>query len=219
MLSTEVNVKAAHFGAAVLKRKPPGGGGRAKQKRNLAFSEGKSGWNWLKFLQKTPDPLAHHFHFDSLPRPSGTKSKHAKALCLGWEVAMFCEAAKREWQGGTLTGPWVRGLQTAVSRYRELRQSRLPSLTPAEADQIPKAVQSGLPSLTTVGMICRWVLFTCHSVNLLLSFSASQNVATSTSSTSKFHINTFQYNVGGAVMLNAITYSQDCLVISLQLEQ
>ena len=33
----------------------------------------------------------------------------------------------------------------------------------------------------------------------------------STRSTSKFHLNTFQYSVGGAVMLDAITYGQDCI--------
>ncbi len=34
---------------------------------------------------------------------------------------------------------------------------------------------------------------------------------TSTSSKSKFHLNTFQYSVGGAVMPNAIIYGQDCI--------
>ena len=34
---------------------------------------------------------------------------------------------------------------------------------------------------------------------------------TSTRSTSKFHINTFQVSVEGAVMLDAITYGQDCM--------
>ncbi len=33
---------------------------------------------------------------------------------------------------------------------------------------------------------------------------------TSTCSTSKFHFNTFQYSIEGAVMLDAITYGQDC---------
>ncbi len=32
---------------------------------------------------------------------------------------------------------------------------------------------------------------------------------TSTRSTSKFHLHTFQYNVGGAVMFDAITYGKD----------
>ncbi len=35
---------------------------------------------------------------------------------------------------------------------------------------------------------------------------------TSTRSTSKFHFNTFQYSVGGAVMPDAITHGQDCIV-------
>ncbi len=35
-----VNVKAAHFGARMLKRRPPEGGGHAKQNRNMAFSGG-----------------------------------------------------------------------------------------------------------------------------------------------------------------------------------
>ncbi len=34
---------------------------------------------------------------------------------------------------------------------------------------------------------------------------------TATRSTSKFHLNMFQYSVGGAVMLDAITYGQDCI--------
>ncbi len=33
---------------------------------------------------------------------------------------------------------------------------------------------------------------------------------TSTRSTSKFHLNTFQYSIGGSVMIDAITYDQDC---------
>ncbi len=81
-------------------------GGHAKQNRNMAFSGGKHGWNWLKFLQKNPDSLAHHFHRDSLPRTSGAMSKHPKTLCPGWEVARFGEAAKREQWGNNLTLYW-----------------------------------------------------------------------------------------------------------------
>ncbi len=33
---------------------------------------------------------------------------------------------------------------------------------------------------------------------------------TSTRSTSKFHFNTFQYSIGGAVMPDAMTFGQDC---------
>ena len=32
---------------------------------------------------------------------------------------------------------------------------------------------------------------------------------------SKFHLNMFQYSVGGAVMSDAIIYGQDCMVIFL----
>ncbi len=75
---------------------------------NLAFSGVKHGWNWLKILQKNPDPPAHHFHWDSLPRPSDAMSKHSKTPCPGWEVATFREAPKRERQGDTLTGKQTR---------------------------------------------------------------------------------------------------------------
>ncbi len=36
---------------------------------------------------------------------------------------------------------------------------------------------------------------------------------TSTRSTLNFHSNTLQYSVGGAIMLDAIPYSQDCLLL------
>ncbi len=41
MFSTQVNVKAAHFGARVLKRKPPGGGGGGNaSKRDIWLFQG-----------------------------------------------------------------------------------------------------------------------------------------------------------------------------------
>ncbi len=78
------------------------GGGHAKEKRNLAFWKGKSGWNGLKFLWDNPSHQVNHFHTVASPRSSGAMHRHAKN-CLGWEVAMFCEAAKRERQGDNLT--------------------------------------------------------------------------------------------------------------------
>ncbi len=77
--------------------------GHAKQDWNMAFWGGKSGWNGLKFSQKNPDPLAHHFHNVWFLGSSGAMRKHSKTLCPGWEVATFCEATKRERQGDTLT--------------------------------------------------------------------------------------------------------------------
>ncbi len=41
-------------------------------------------------------------------------------------------------------------------------------------------------------------------------YSTSRPSITSTRSTSKFHLIMFQYSPGVAVMLDAITYSQDC---------
>ena len=93
----------------------------------------------------TCDPLPHHFHQDSFPGSSGTMCKHWKKPCSGWEVAMFCEAAKREQQGDTLTckqnssatvgksQSGLTGLQsfrvrTALSLYCWWWQSGLPSL-------------------------------------------------------------------------------------------
>ncbi len=35
---------------------------------------------------------------------------------------------------------------------------------------------------------------------------------TSTRSTSKFHLNMFQYSVSGLVMLDAFTYGKDCML-------
>ncbi len=37
---------------------------------------------------------------------------------------------------------------------------------------------------------------------------------TFTRSTPKFHLNTFQYSIGGAVMPDSITYGQDCISIT-----
>ena len=78
-----VNVKDAHFGARVLKRRPPGEGGRAKPKRDLTFSGGKSGQNELKILQKilTPWPTISTGIYS--PGSSGTMHKHSETLCLG----------------------------------------------------------------------------------------------------------------------------------------
>ncbi len=100
----KVNVKAVHFGARMLKRRPPGGGGHAKQDWKVAFWGGKCGWNGLKFLWDNPSLQANHFHMVASPGSSGAMHRHAKAPCPDWEVAMFHEAAKREWRGDNLTG-------------------------------------------------------------------------------------------------------------------
>ena len=42
---------------------------------------------------------------------------------------------------------------------------------------------------------------------------------TSTCSTSNFHFNTFQYSIEGAVMLDAITYGQDCTLVANEEKQ
>ncbi len=69
-----VNVKAAHFGARMPKRRPPGGGGHAKQDWKVAFWGWKRGWNGLKFSWDSPSLQAR-----------------------------FGEATKRERQGDNLT--------------------------------------------------------------------------------------------------------------------
>ncbi len=48
------------------------------------------------------------------------------------------------------------------------------------------------------------------SLNIELVYSTLCPSITATHSTSKFHLNMFQYSVGGAVLLDAITYGQDC---------
>ncbi len=134
MLSTEVQCWGSTFWYFNAQKEATWRGGHAKQKRNLAFSGGKSGWNWLKFSWGNPDPLAHHFPQDSLPWIFGTMSKHIKTPCLGWEVATFREAAQRERQGDTWTGK--QNSSTTVGKSLFSGKSR-----------------SGLPSLATAGMI------------------------------------------------------------------
>ncbi len=73
----------AHFGARMLKSRPPREGGTQKRLKIWLFLGGKHLWNALKFLQKNPDPLAHHFHRVSLPRSSGAMRYHAKPYHLG----------------------------------------------------------------------------------------------------------------------------------------
>ncbi len=50
----------------------------------------------MKFSWKNLDPKADIFQWDSFPRSSGAMTKHAKAPCLGGEVAGFGQATKRE---------------------------------------------------------------------------------------------------------------------------
>ncbi len=76
----------------------------AKQDWKVAFWGGKSGWNSLKFSCDNPSLQANHFHIVASPRSFSTMYRHAKTPCLGWEVARFSEAAKREWWGDNLTG-------------------------------------------------------------------------------------------------------------------
>ncbi len=81
MLSTQVSVEAAHFGARVLKRKPHGDKGMPGLK--FGFFRG---YKWMKLAEifmGESGPPAHHFQWDSLPRTSGAMSKHAKKPCLG----------------------------------------------------------------------------------------------------------------------------------------
>ncbi len=49
------------------------------------------------------------------------------------------------------------------------------------------------------------------SLDIELVYSTLCPSITSTHSTSKFHLNMFQYSIGGAVMLDAITYGKDCI--------
>ncbi len=116
MLSTQGQCQGCPFWCYSTQNEATWRGSHVQQNRNFTSSGGKSGWNWLKFLQKNPDPLAHHFHRDSLPRPSGAMSKHAKTLCLGWEVARFGEATKKEQLGDNLTGK--QNSSTTVGTWR-----------------------------------------------------------------------------------------------------
>ncbi len=64
------------------------------------------------------------------------------------------------------------------------------------------------------GSLSRWLPFE-HSGTKMGSLEINPvywTLCPSLTATLKFHLNTFQYSVGGAVMLNAITYGQDCIL-------
>ncbi len=104
---------------------------------------------------------------NSFLRSSSAICTHSKTLCLGWEVAMFGEATKREWQGVTLTGKqhisttvgksWsglphlllLSLIRTIFSHYCQWRSSGLSSLATAGDDQVPKAPEV-VRALTTL---------------------------------------------------------------------
>ncbi len=83
MLSTEVHCWGCPFWCQNAQKEATWRGRHAKEAENLAFSGGKRWWNGLKLSQSNPDPLAHHFHWVSLPGLSGTMSYHAKPYCPG----------------------------------------------------------------------------------------------------------------------------------------
>ncbi len=90
------------------------GGGHAKKDWKVAFWGWKHGWNGLKFSWDNPSLQANHFHMVASPWSSGAMHRHAKTPCLGWEVSMFREAAKRERRGDNLTGKQNVSLQTVT---------------------------------------------------------------------------------------------------------
>ena len=73
-----MSIRTAHVDARMLKRRPPGEGGHAKEDRNLAFSGGRRSWNWLKFSWNNHDPQAYHFqgvHFLGPLAPCASRQK------------------------------------------------------------------------------------------------------------------------------------------------
>ncbi len=71
------------------------------------------------------------------------------------------------------------------------------------------------------GSLSRWLPFEHSSIEMgsldidPVYSTLCPSIITSTHSTSKFHLNTFQFSVGGAAMFDTITYSKDCIIILL----
>ncbi len=124
---------------------------------NLTFPGGKHGWNWLKFSWGNPDPLAHHFQWESLTRRSSTVSKHAKTPCLGWEVARFGEATKRERRGDTLTGKQ----NSSASRFHppppRVRGVWIPPSPPGDSASAKESTHKNSRVCTTHDLMSRQV--------------------------------------------------------------
>ncbi len=156
-------VKAAHFGARMLKVRPTREGGTPKRLKIWLFQGAFSfgffhWWKGLKLSWNNPNPSAHHFHWVSLP---STMCYHAKCPLSGPKVARFCEGVEKAQQGGYLTSKqnasptvsnscphldnsdeaiWSAKLWTAFSRlcWGKLERSGygVPSLTTAESDEV-----------------------------------------------------------------------------------
>ena len=112
-----VNVKAAHFGARVLKRKSPGEGAMPNR-REIRLFQGVNmdeiGWNFHGRIWTPRSTISTGIHS---PGPLALWVSMQNTLCPGWEVARFGEATKREQQGDNLTGKQNVLMTIGTSRY------------------------------------------------------------------------------------------------------
>ncbi len=149
-----INVKAAHFGARMLKGKPPGEGAMP-DRREICLFQGMNvddiGWNFQGGIQT--------------PWPTISTWIHSAGPPVLWASMQKPRV-------------WVERLLRSMKQQKESNRMTLCQVNSLNIDPV------------------YWTL--CPSI-------------TSTRSTSKFDFNMLQYSVGGAVMLDVITYGQDCV--------
>ncbi len=63
-----VNVKAAQFGARMLKRRPPGGGGACQKRLKSGFLRGKKWMKWPEIFMGQSQPPGQSFPHGCIPR-------------------------------------------------------------------------------------------------------------------------------------------------------
>ncbi len=78
MFSTQINVEAAHFGARVLKRKPPGGGAMPNEREIWRFQGVKVDeidWNFHGTIQTQRQAFSSRIHSPGPPAPWASTQK------------------------------------------------------------------------------------------------------------------------------------------------
>ena len=163
------NVEAAHFGARMLKRQLPGGGGHAKQKRNLAFSGGKYGWNWRRQSGNLDLDcyIRYCWWWSRLPSFATAESDQVSKAP---ESGLPSLATADDGHQNHLLLLLLSLIRTTFPRYCRWGQPDCLLSLLLGTIRSPKLQSPDCLLLRLLGTICRWLLFTCQSVPLSLSF-------------------------------------------------